>query len=228
MPAPPAPTLHVLRVFCGPDGSHGNPLGIFLDGARVAPDERQGIATDLGFSETVFVDEPPAGRVQIFTPAAELPFAGHPMVGTAWLLTQEGYELSELCPPAGRVPAEAGAERATIAALPRWAPPFEWIELASVAEVDALEGPPAGHDLVGLYAWSGESSVRARVFPTRYGIAEDEATGAAAIRLAAELGRPLTIRQGEGSVIEARPRGQGYIEISGRVVLDEVRPYSRP
>ena len=41
----------------------------------------------LGFSETVYVDDPDTGQLRIFTPAAELPFAGHPLVGTAWLLS---------------------------------------------------------------------------------------------------------------------------------------------
>jgi len=60
--------LHVLRVFVGPDGRGGNPLGVFLDGARIAPDRRLAIARDLGFSETVFVDDPAEGAIRIFTP----------------------------------------------------------------------------------------------------------------------------------------------------------------
>ena len=70
--------LHVLRVFVAPSGTGGNPLGVFLDGPAVPEERRQAIATDLGFSETVFVDDPPTGAVRIFTPAGELPFAGHP------------------------------------------------------------------------------------------------------------------------------------------------------
>jgi len=81
--------LHVLRVFVAPGGSGGNPLGVFLDGGAVPEGRRQAVAADLGFSETVFVDDPSAGRVRIFTPAAELPFAGHPLVGTSWLLARE-------------------------------------------------------------------------------------------------------------------------------------------
>ena len=55
--------------------------------------------------------------------------------------------------------------------------------------------------------------------------AEDEATGSAAMRLAAQLGRAIEIRQGRGSVIHARPLADGRVEIGGRVVLEEVRPY---
>jgi predicted PhzF superfamily epimerase YddE/YHI9 len=64
------------------------------------------------------------------------------------------------------------------------------------------------------------------VFAIAYGIFEDEATGAAAVRLTAKLGRPVEIRQGRGSIIHARPAGDGRVEISGRVVLDEVRDYT--
>ena len=45
-----------------------------------------------------------AGRIQIYTPEVELPFAGHPSVGTAWLLRREGFEIDALRPPAGEVP----------------------------------------------------------------------------------------------------------------------------
>jgi len=66
----------------------GNQLAVFLDGASVPEELRQDLAREVGFSETVFVDEPShptAGdaRIRIFTPARELPFAGHPVLGTA-------------------------------------------------------------------------------------------------------------------------------------------------
>jgi predicted PhzF superfamily epimerase YddE/YHI9 len=217
--------LHVLRVFTADDGSGGNPLGVFLAGAEIPPAERQSTAAALGFSETVFVDDPAAGSVQIFTPSVEMPFAGHPLVGTAWLLAAERQAVATLRPPAGAVPVQAEGERAFIAGRPEWAPSFEWRELASPAEVEALTGPPGGHDSLGVYAWAGEHIVRARVFAARYGIVEDEATGAAAVRLGALLRRPVTIRQGRGSVIEVNPRDDGMVEIGGRVILEEVRAY---
>jgi predicted PhzF superfamily epimerase YddE/YHI9 len=65
--------------------------------------------------------------------------------------------------------------------------------------------------------------IRERVFARRYGIAEDEATGSAAITLSARLERELEIRQGAGSRILARPLGDGMVEIGGRVEMDEVR-----
>ena len=221
------PRLHVLRVFVGDGGAGGNPLGVFLDGAQVAVGERQGIAADLGFSETVFVEDPEQGRLRIFTPKEELPFAGHPLVGTAWLLTSEGLDVPTLRPPAGEVPVRVEGGVTFISGRPEWAPPYEHIELASPAEVEALAGPPNGQDLAGVWAWEDERAgyVRARVFPIRSGIDEDEATGAHAVRLAARLARTIIIRQGKGSLIFADPQPDGTVEIGGRTELVEVREH---
>jgi len=224
------PRAHLLRVFCDDDGSGGNPLAVFLDGADVPPSTRQRVAADLGLSETVFVDDRARGELRIFTPTVEMAFVGHPTVGTAWLLAEEGGPVDRLRVPAGD-PAVRYADGASfVTARPEWAPPFEWERLASPEAVDALIGPPCGHDLIGAWAWIDEpaGSVRARVFPIRLGIAEDEATGAAALLLAAELGRELEIHQGRGSRILARPRAGGLVEIGGRSVLDEVRDYELP
>jgi predicted PhzF superfamily epimerase YddE/YHI9 len=50
--------LHVVSVFSNKAGGHGNLLGVFLDGHEIPAGRRQVIAADLGFSETVFVDDP--------------------------------------------------------------------------------------------------------------------------------------------------------------------------
>jgi predicted PhzF superfamily epimerase YddE/YHI9 len=68
--------------------------------------------------------------------------------------------------------------------------------------------------------------VRSRVFAPGVGIAEDEATGAAAVRLVTQLERPVTIAQGRGSVIHARPGPDGSAEIGGGCVLDDLRPFA--
>jgi predicted PhzF superfamily epimerase YddE/YHI9 len=215
--------LHVLRVFCGERGEGGNRLGVFLTGAEVPAAARQAVAADLGFSETVFVDDAERGELRIFTPVVELAFAGHPTVGSAWLLRVERLRV-----PAGELPVRHDDGATFVAARPEWSPAFAWQQLETPADIEALEGPPGGHDHLGLWAWIDESagSVRARVFPVRYGIAEDEATGSAAAVLCSELGRPLDIRQGRGSLIRARPLEGGYVEIGGTCALDEVRDYS--
>jgi predicted PhzF superfamily epimerase YddE/YHI9 len=218
--------LHVLRVFCSDDGSWGNPLGVFLDGPAVAEGHRQAVAADLGFSETVFVDDAKTGAIRIFTPAVEIPFAGHPVVGTAWLLEREGRGVAALRTPAGEVPVRSEGEWTYAAGRPEWSPGFEFVQVGSPSEVEALDGPPEGGPKdVGVWAWIDEAAgvLRERVFAEEYGIPEDEATGSAAVSLAARLDREIDVRQGRGSRILARPLGDGMVEIAGRVVLDEVR-----
>jgi predicted PhzF superfamily epimerase YddE/YHI9 len=220
--------LHVLRVFVAPDGTGGNPLGVFLDGPAVPTGRRQAIATDLGFSETVFVDDPAKGAVRIFTPADELPFAGHPLVGTSWLLARDRTAVAVLRPPAGEVPTFLDDDGVTwIRGRAEWAPEMAFRQLAGPAEVDALDGAPDGLGFADCWAWEDEAAgrIRSRVFAPRYGIAEDEATGAAAVRLVSRLGRPITIRQGAGSLLRARPGPDGTAEVGGEVVLHERRDH---
>jgi len=84
--------------------------------------------------------------------------------------------------------------------------------------------------MVGAWAWIDEEAgvLRSRMFPVRIGIAEDEATGAAAVQLGARLGRDIDIRQGRGSRILAHPRDDELVEIGGRSVEDDVRDYALP
>lgn len=85
---------HLLDVFTN-QRFGGNPLAVFTDPPLdLRASTMQAIAKELNLSETTFVFPPqdPANdfRVRIFTPAAELPMAGHPTVGTAWLLARLG------------------------------------------------------------------------------------------------------------------------------------------
>jgi predicted PhzF superfamily epimerase YddE/YHI9 len=217
--------LQVLRVFIGPDGRGGNPLGVFLDGGAIPEERRQAVARRLGFSETVFVDDAPSGRIRIFTPGAELPFAGHPTVGTAWLLHETGNPVAALHPPAGEVRVRHDEERTWIRADPAWVHQHRRVHLASPADVESYPPPRMGETGIYVWAWLDEArgDVRARYFATDYGIAEDEATGAAAVAMGGDLRRDLTIHQGVGSEILVRPQPDGTIEIGGRVELVETR-----
>jgi trans-2,3-dihydro-3-hydroxyanthranilate isomerase len=68
----------------------GNQLAVFTDGRGIDGDTMQAVAKELLIAETTFVlprEKDGDHRVRIFTPATELPFAGHPTVGTAWVLS---------------------------------------------------------------------------------------------------------------------------------------------
>lgn len=226
-------TLHVLRVFCDEAGEFGNPLGVFLDGAEVPVQRRQAVAHELGFSETVFVDDRARAEIRIFTPGEELGFAGHPTVGTAWLLAREGDAVELLRPPAGEVGVRRRGEGEValtfVSARAEWSPPWDLIQVGDEAAVEAMGGPPEGRtDEVYVWAWIDEAAgtVRSRCWAVADGVGEDEATGSAAIMLAARQGRGLEIEQGEGSLLRARPLGDGWAEVGGGVVLDEVREFA--
>ncbi|NDJ75340.1 MAG: PhzF family phenazine biosynthesis protein [Chloroflexi bacterium] len=72
----------------------GNPLAVFPDAAGLSTEQMQRIAREMNLSETTFVFPPDDAaadfKVRIFTPEAELPFAGHPVVGTHWTLAHLG------------------------------------------------------------------------------------------------------------------------------------------
>ncbi|MBV9583126.1 MAG: PhzF family phenazine biosynthesis protein [Chloroflexi bacterium] len=71
----------------------GNQLAVFLDPEGLTDQEMQAIAQEMNFAETTFVlpstTAAAAARVRIFTPGRELPFAGHPTVGTTWVLANQ-------------------------------------------------------------------------------------------------------------------------------------------
>ncbi len=126
----------------------GNQLAVFTDGQGIEADTMQALALEMGFSETTFVLPPEQGgtvRVRIFTPGRELEFAGHPLLGTAWVLAgplQRGVlELETL---GGIVPVELERDESGRIAfarmsqpVPSFAPysdPAALLEIAGVPE----------------------------------------------------------------------------------------------
>ena len=103
----------------------GNPLAVVVSDEPIAADRMQQFAAEMNYSETTFVgpraESDGSYRVRIFTPAREIAFAGHPILGTAWVLRQR---LAPSCPqtlslslPVGRIRVhfEAAPDRREIA-----------------------------------------------------------------------------------------------------------------
>lgn len=83
--------FHQVDVFTD-TAFRGNPLAVFPDARELDTEQMQRIATEMNLSETTFVTGagPDSYDVRIFTPGEELPFAGHPTLGTAWVLRDLG------------------------------------------------------------------------------------------------------------------------------------------
>jgi trans-2,3-dihydro-3-hydroxyanthranilate isomerase len=114
----------------------GNQLAVFTDAREIPEDLLQPLAKEIGFAETVFVYPPTDGghaRIRIFTPATELPFAGHPTLGTAFVLAGP-LQLVEinLETGVGVIPVRLEREGARIT--------FGWMT-QRVPTVEPLEGP---------------------------------------------------------------------------------------
>jgi predicted PhzF superfamily epimerase YddE/YHI9 len=219
----------VLRVFTDAQGNFGNPLGV-VDAATVDPDQHQHIATELGYSETIFVTVPVAGATtadaRIYTPLTELPFAGHPTVGASWWLRLIGTPVHTLHVPAGVVQVNYHGDVTTVSARSEWSPEFAIHDLDSVDEVAGADPADFSDDVADyLWAWTDEAagSLRSRMFAANLGVPEDEATGSAAIRISDYLSRDLHITQGRGSVIETTWSSHGWVQVGGRVVADGIR-----
>ena len=219
----------VVRVFTDADGKFGNPLGV-VDAGTVNPGDRQRIATELGYSETIFIDVPEPGastaHARIFTPATELPFAGHPTVGASWWLRNIGIPVKTLQVPAGVVQVSYDDDLTTISARAEWAPEFAIYHLESTDELFAAD-PGDYPDDIQNYLWTYTDRdggvLRSRMFAPGLGVPEDEATAAAAVRITDYLSRDLTIVQGKGSVIQTQWSADGWVRVAGRVVNDGVK-----
>ncbi len=136
----------------------GNQLAVFTDARDLDPLTMQALAKEMNFSETVFVLPPQADgadvRIRIFTPGTELPFAGHPTLGSAFVL---GGPLQKLVirieTGAGIVPVELERQGAEIVfgwmeqPIPKWKPFERTGELFAALGVSGSGLPVEEYDL---------------------------------------------------------------------------------
>jgi trans-2,3-dihydro-3-hydroxyanthranilate isomerase len=205
----------VIRVFTR-DGVGGNHLGVVEDLAGLDGEKMQAIAANLGFSETVFIEDGDVPVTRIFTPEMEMPFAGHPLVGAASVVLERESRIDRLRCGIGEVrirrdgdlvwvdaPMTPGNARpddtsfTTEVGLPipvsswRVDMPLDYrmVELASARVVSQVKpDTTAFGEAHGLTVFAREGDrVRLRFFIPEAGIEEDPATGSAAVALATML-----------------------------------------
>lgn len=154
----------------------GNQLGVFTDARNLSPEQMQRLARELNFSETVFVLGSEHGgdaRARIFTPTRELPFAGHPALGTAVVIgTARGLERVRLETGLGTIPVQLSHENEAVTygrmeqVIPSWRSYDRPAELlaalgidASVLPIDAYPNGPL-HVYVGLESEDAVAQLR--------------------------------------------------------------------
>ncbi len=146
----------------------GNALAVFTDGATVPEHDMQRLARELNLSETVFVLAPERGgdaRVRIFTPSVELPFAGHPVLGTAIVLGRaRGLETVTLETPAALVPVrlargagepheQAAARGSMEQPIPSWRPYERTAQVRAALGVERCGLPVEVYDNGPVYVY---------------------------------------------------------------------------
>ena len=155
----------------------GNPLAVFPDARGIDDAEMQAIAAEFNLSETTFVlppDDPAnTARVRIFNRTSEMPFAGHPNVGTGWVLAQRRGNLPAVLhfeEIAGLVEVEAAADGVVTIAAPQ---PLALGEKMPVERLAACVGLASGDIVLDRHApvvaSVGNAFVIAEVTPAALG-----------------------------------------------------------
>jgi trans-2,3-dihydro-3-hydroxyanthranilate isomerase len=135
----------------------GNQLAVFTDARGIDAETMQALALEIGFSETTFVLPPESGgtaRVRIFNPDHEMQFAGHPVLGTAWVLAQPLQRgVVDLETGSGLVPVEVDRDESGALAFGRMQQPIPAVEpvtdearLLSVLGIERSELPVEVYD----------------------------------------------------------------------------------
>jgi trans-2,3-dihydro-3-hydroxyanthranilate isomerase len=261
----------VVDVFTTGGAYTGNPLAVVHGGNVLTTDQMQAIAAEFALSETAFPLPPTTGaadyRLRIFTPSRELPFAGHPSVGSAWVLADAGLirtgNVVQEC-GAGLLPVQVTPHGAQVdGGKPNIGPDLDGVALAAAVGLgpdDLDAGVPAGIAGAGVpfsflpvrpdavaRARPDAAAVRAatagttgvtvvsfdraawrahvRMFAPGAGVAEDPATGSAAVALGVFLtGRGLIADGQTGFIVDqgaemGRPSELGVlVVVSGGVV----------
>lgn len=149
----PSLAFRIVNVFTQGNGAlTGNPLCVFENGGMLSTDTMQALARQFNLSETTFIlpSEVATARVRIFTPNYEMPFAGHPTLGTAFVCRALGKASDALTleTNAGVIPVSAHGDRWTLQANPP-----TWREAVATNAVIAGALGLQEQDLAGRPLW---------------------------------------------------------------------------
>ncbi len=227
----------------------GNPLAVFPHAREVSPRVMQALAKEFNLSETTFVlppgDTRNTYRVRIFTPAVELPMAGHPTIGTTFVLARE--HLFDWAGPETTIRLEEGIGTIPVT-LRQEGNGAVFIQMRQ----DVSERVLRDFETANVFVFTREvemegATVHSRMFAPVLGVAEDPATGAASGPLGCylvrhglvaqakkveivseqgiEMGRPsvihIEIEQEDGRITAVRVGGQCYYMGEGYIELRE-------
>jgi len=122
----------------------GNQLAVFLDAGHLSSEEMQQIAREINFAESTFITkldkENNSAEIRIFTPGQEMQFAGHPIIGTSWVLINKIFENAPenitLNVPIGKIPIHQSEDLIWLkAAQPKFWDIFSKIDLTLISNL---------------------------------------------------------------------------------------------
>lgn len=186
----------------------GNPLAVVLDAEGLDTGQMQAIAREFNYSETTFVlppaDPAHAARVRIFTPSAEIPFAGHPNVGTAVVLARRQHP----CPTALTFEEAAGLVPLSL---------------------DVADGVPVGAELTAPRPFARGAAVAAASLAGAVGLPADAIAVARHPPVAASCGLPFLIAEltTRAALRRAKPDAAGLPPLLTEAGADAVLLYCR-
>ena len=186
----------------------GNPLAVIPDAEGLTGEQMQSIAAEFNLAETTFVLPPKdpnnTAHVRIFTPKSEMPFAGHPNVGTAFVLARLGRTGDRFVfeEGAGLVPLDldrqivaqaAGLQPGDIVGEPVVASTGNKFLFAELRSRETLRSASYNTEVfrkhlpmertVGLHLYVTGADIQSRMFAPLFGVPEDPATGSANVTL---------------------------------------------
>lgn len=212
-----------VRVFQSNKPGSGNPLVVLVGRFDEGRDTANHVF-DLfnGLNQVVLLStQNDIPFMRIYTRTTELPFSGQPVLGALHILRMSNRPMI-VATGVGQVRGKLQDGLDWLAARAEWSPAMQLDQLQSPREIEQLKGAPPGVGYYYPWAWIDEraGTIRARMFAPGLGIVEGQASGAAVVRLAAELKKNITVHQGRDSILQARHEGGGFIWLGGRCSIE--------